>query len=429
MKRTIQFAGILIFTMSILSSCSPSSGGEAQSDLPRDLSPQVSDPDLAELVGGNNGFAFDLYRQISSDDGNLFYSPYSISIALAMTYAGANNQTADQMATALHFTLPQEKLHPAFNKLALELDSRSKAERVKPDQAFQLSVANSLWGQIDFSFRQDFLDMLARNYAAGMRLVDFQKDPEAARKAINEWVYSATKEKIEDIIPDPPPELITVMTRLVLANAVYFKAAWLNPFDPDATQPGDFHLPDGSAVEAPMMRQTTGLRWMDGNGYLAVELPYAGGQVSMLILLPDQGRFHDIEKDLDAGWLDATVAGLQSVQVNLALPKFEFDWTADSLPEKFEALGMVDAFDVDLADFSGMTGKPNLYIGAILHKAFVAVDESGTEAAASTVVIMLEKAIAAKPVDVTVDRPFFFLIRDNPTGTILFLGRVMNPSA
>jgi serpin B len=213
----------------------------------------------------------------------------------------------------------------------------------------------------------------------------------------------------------------------VLANAVYFKAAWQNPFPEGATQPGEFRRLDGTKVEAPMMRVQTDLRTMDGNGFRAVELPYAGGQLSMLVLLPEEGRFDDVETGLDAGVLAETLAGLRPDPVFLTLPKFKFEWEAKDLPEDFMALGMTDAFS-GAADFSGMTGKPELFIGAILHKAFVGVDEAGTEAAAATVVVMDRAAAPMDPVEFRVDRPFLFVIRDNPTGTILFLGRVMDPS-
>jgi serpin B len=254
--------------------------------------------------------------------------------------------------------------------------------------------------------------------------LDFVKDPEDSRLVINDWVSRETEKKVKDIIP---PGEITELTRLVLANAVYFKAAWLNPFSKDATQPGSFRLPDGTSVDVPMMHERAELRAMEGSGYRAVELPYAGRQLSMLILLPDEGKFDEVETELDPAMSEGTVNALQPGEVNLTLPKFKFEWTANDLPESFKALGMTDAF-LDSADFSGMTGQPELHIGAILHKAFVGVDEEGTEAAAATVVIMDKEAPPMNPVDFRVDRPFFFLIRDNPTGTILFLGRVTNPA-
>jgi serpin B len=426
MKTSYMLPIIMTGALLLLPACTPASKAAVAmpSEAPRDPDPQVADSDLSEWARGNSEFAFAMYREISSGGGNVFYSPYSMSIALAMTYSGSRNRTADQMAQALHFTLAQDRLHPALNHLALELASRAMDERVDPDQAFQLSIANSLWGQIDFHFEPDFLDGLVRNYGAGMRLVDFQSDPEAARVAINDWVSRETKEKVNDIIP---VGVIKDITCLVLANAVYFKAAWQNPFPEGATQPGEFRRLDGTAVEAPMMRMQTNLRMMNGNGFRAVELPYAGGQLSMLILLPEEGRFDSVESGLDAGMLTETLAGLRPGQVLLTLPKFKFEWEAKDLPEDFKALGMTDAFS-GAADFSGMTGKPELFIGAILHKAFVGVDEAGTEAAAATVVVMDRAAAPMDPVDFRIDRPFIFLIRDNPTGTILFLGRVTDPS-
>jgi serpin B len=426
MKRCRRIPFLVLAALLWLPACSAISAqaAEVHSDMPRDLAPQVADSDLADLVGGNNDFAFALYQQFASGDGNLFFSPYSISLALAMTYAGARGQTAEQMAQALHFTLPPGQLHPAFNKLALELESRSKGEDIEPDQAFQLSVANSIWGQSGFKFEQDFLNTLALHYAAGMRLVDYQKDAEAARREINDWVSRATYEKIKDIIPEG---VLDALTRLVLANAVYFKAAWRHPFEPDATRAAPFRLLDGTTVEVRMMHELSGLESMSGDGYRAVELPYAGGQLSMLILVPDEGRFGEVEASLSAGIPEAALAALQYGQVALALPKFKFEWSR-GLADGLKALGMRDALDPAAADFSGIDGRRDMFISDVLHKSFVAVDEAGTEAAAATVVIMPASAPPAEPTEFIVDRPFFFLIRDNPTGTILFLGRVTNPA-
>jgi serpin B len=399
---------------------------DIHSDVPLDRNPVVPESDLAGVVQGNTDFAFAMYREIAAGDGNLFFSPYSMSIALAMTYAGARNRTAEQMAQTMRYALPQEQLHPAFNKLALELAGRSAIEGLEPDQVFRLHVANLLWGQTDYPFEQDFLDLLAGNYGAGMRLLDFVKDPDGSRLVINEWVSRETEEKVNDIIP---PGVITDLTRLVLANAVYFNAAWAHAFPENATRPDSFRLLDGTTVEVPMMRQRAELRVMSGGGFRAAELPYVGGQLSMLILLPEEGGLDGVEGRLDAGRLSAAVDSLQPAEVDLTLPKFDFEWEAEDLPEAFKRLGMTDAF-TDAADFSGMTGTPELHIGAILHKSFVGVDEAGTEAAAATVVVMdREAAPIGSPVEFTVDRPFFFLIRDNLTGTILFLGRVTNPSA
>jgi serpin B len=411
----------------LLPACSPVpvQAEEIKSDMPRDPDPQVADADLADLVRGNNEFTFALYPQISSGDENVFFSPYSISLALAMASAGAKGQTADEMAQALHFLLPADRLHPAFNRLALELAGRSQSEELEPDQVFQLTVANSLWGQAGFAFEADFLDALARNYGAGMRLVDYKKDADGARREINDWVSRSTDQKIKDIIPQGA---LDALTRLVLANAIFFKAAWAHPFEPEATRPDAFHLLDGSSADVPMMHEQESLELMLGEGYRAVELPYAGWQLSMLILLPDEGEFENVESRLGAGFVDSTIQSLQYGPVTLSLPKFKFEWS-QSLVGGLKTLGMRDAFDPAAADYSGMDGARDLYISDVLHKAFVAVDEDGTEAAAATAVIVeAGSAWGEEPVEFKVDRPFFFLIRDNPTGTILFLGRALNPS-
>jgi serpin B len=425
LKKALFVPLIVAFVLSACSSLQPKPQ-VAKSNLPRNLSPQMPASDLTELVSGNNDFAFAFYHQISSGDANLFYSPYSISIALAMTYAGAGGDTAGQMAQAMNFTLPAERLHPAFDELALALDSRSHAEGLKPG-VFQLNVANSLWGQSGFHFEQGFLDALALNYAAGMRLVNYRKNPEAARRAINDWVSQSTNQRIKDIIP---PGALDALTRLVLANAVYFKAAWQNSFDPSITKPDAFHLPGGGSVQIDMMHESARLPAMQGDGYLAAELPYAGGELSMVVLLPDEGRFSDLETRLNAGLIAETMAVLHTQEVVVTLPKFKLEWSSE-LSKGLKALGLTDAFSPSLADFSGMNGARDLYISRILHKTFVSVDEQGTEAAAASAVMMEAMAPPGKPVEpfqFKVDRPFFFLIRDNPTGTILFVGRVTNPA-
>ena len=410
----------------VLAACQPVRAGKlAQSDKPRDPQPQVDSADLSALVGGDNAFAFDLFHQISSQSGNLFFSPHSISIALAMTYAGARGDTAAQMAQSMHYTLAQAQLHPAFNKLALELDQRAKAEGIPEDKAFKLHVVNATWGQDGFPFLPAYLGLLAENYGAGMHLLDFIKDPEGARKVINDWVSQQTEKRINDIVP---PGAIDPLTRLVLSNAIYFKADWASEFNKDATSDGAFTLPDGSQVTVPTMFQHSQFRYAEREGVQALELPYAGGQLSMLILLPEAGRFDDVQASLDLEQLDALIAGLQYQDVELWLPKFKYEYSL-ALKDSLVQMGMTDAFDVAKADFSGMDGARDLYIGAVLHKAFVAVDEAGTEAAAATVVIMQAASLpSGSPIQFKVDRPFFFLIRDNPSGAILFLGRVMNPA-
>lgn len=395
----------------------------AVSNRPHDLSPLVAPEVSSSLAAGNRAFAFDLYRRLAAQDGNLFFSPYSISTALAMTYAGAAGSTADQMAGTLHFDLPADSLHAAFNAYALDLEARAKAD--VDGTPFELSIANSLWGQQGFAFRPEFLDLLAENYAAGMRLVDFVADPEASRQVINRWVSDETRQKIEDLIPEGA---IDDMTRLVLANAIYFKASWLTAFDPDATVSQPFHRLSGDSVDVSMMQASESYRYLLGDGYQAIELPYQSGEMSMVILLPDAGRFEAFEDALGPAVLEQALAEMTYGPVRLGLPRFSYE-SAFSLREALEGLGMTDAFDPDRADFSGMDGNRDLYIGSVVHKAFVAVDEKGTEAAAATAVIMgITSAPIDEPITITVDRPFIYLIRDGQTGSILFMGRVIDPS-
>lgn len=399
------------------------SASVAQSSKPRLTTSNVASSDLVDAAEGNNAFAFDLYRflQKENKNGNLFYSPYSISLALAMTYAGARGQTEQQMAQTLHF-LPQGRLHPALNRLDLELAQRGQGAKGKDGKGFRLNIANAIWGQQGYRFLPEFLDLLAENYGAGLRLVDYAADAESSRVTINNWVSDRTEGRIKDLIPKGA---LDKLTRLVLTNAIYFNAAWSAPFQPSQTQDGVFHLLNGSQVAVPMMRQTTSFGYAEGQGYQAVELPYDGRELSMVILLPQTGQFDAFESALDAGQVNSILENLKQRQVTLRLPRFKIE-SEFSLAETLAAMGMPAAFSSE-ADFSGMDGARNLFISDVVHKAFVSVDESGTEAAAATAVIERASAMPQQPVEVTVDRPFIFVIRDIQTGAILFVGRVVNP--
>ena len=398
--------------------------GVLESQVQRDLDPQVTNADLAEVVAGNNAFAMDFYQQARKSEGNLFFSPYSLSMALAMTYAGARGETEQQMAQALHFGLPQEQLHPAFNALDLDLSSRaSDAEDIGDEQAFQLNIANALWGQSGYPFLGAFVDQLALNYGAGLRLVDFAQAAEEARLEINQWVEEQTQGKIKDLIPEGIP---LEMTRLVLTNAIYFKADWQFPFMKEATSEQPFYLLDGNQVQVEMMAQSDPkpLQYLAGDGFQAVEFPYVGDEVAMLLLVPDSGSFEEFEQGLDEARLAEIIEALNEEQVSLYMPKFSFtkEITAN---EVLQSIGMRDAFEPGSADFSGMDGTQSLFIQYVLHKAFVAVDEKGTEAAAATAVIVGKTAIMEPQVRLVIDRPFLFLIRDKVNGSILFVGRYM----
>jgi len=407
----------------ILGTTHPSSGtsstldeGLFRSDLERDNSPTVSQEDLAALVNGNSGFALDLYQKIRDTDGNLFFSPYSISIALAMTYAGARGDTAQQMADALNFTLPQERLHPAFDALDLALASQC-------NENFKLNIANSLWGQVGFNFYNEFLDVLARNYGAGMRLLNFWENPEAARIKINDWVSEQTENKIENLIQEGD---IDTLTRLVLANAIYFKASWVHAFPEDLTEDNTFTLLNGAQVTVPMMSWFGGetIHYAEGDGYQTVELPYKDTSMSMLILMPALDRFEEFESTLTAKRVNEIVGNLENHEVIVKMPKFRFEASL-GLKDTLAGMGMPMAFS-DQADFSGIA-TDNLKISKVLHKAFISVNENGTEAAAATAVIMSLTALPLQPITVSIDHPFIFLIRDTNTGAVLFLGRMLDP--
>jgi len=423
MKRIILCVLVVIVLLG-LAACAQPAGAIIQSEKPRVTSPKVEDTDLALLVEGNSAFAFELYKALREENGNLFCSPYSISLALAMTYAGARGETEQQMTDTLHFTLSQNRLHPAFNSVDIELGKRGEGAEGKDGDGFRLNIVNVIWGQKGYQFLPAFLDVLAANYGAGLRTLDFANAPEESRITINKWVSDQTEGRIEDLIPQG---LIDILTRLVLTNAIYFNAAWQYPFSEDTTRDAPFYLLDGKEVTLPMMSQTESFGYAEGDDYQAVELPYDGGELSMVIFLPREDHFEAFEGALDAEQVDAIVNALEQRQVALTMPKFEFE-SAFKLKPALAAMGMPVAF-TEGADFSGMTGGHDLFIKEVVHKAFVSVDEAGTEAAAATAVIMKLTALPPKLVEVTVNRPFVFLIRDIETGTVLFLGRVVDPGA
>jgi serpin B len=424
MKKVFMLLIASIMLSSLIACSGAVSAGELKSDKPRETAPAVNQADLTALVDGNTAFAFTLYQAVRNKDGNLFYSPSSISEALAMTYGGARGTTEKQMADTLHFLLAQNQLHPAFNKLDLELAKRGQGAQGKDGKGFRLNVVNAIWGQKDYKFLSGYLDLLAQNYGAGLRVLDFIKSPEPSRQTINQWVSDQTEEKIKDLLPQGS---INNATRLVLTNAIYFNAAWLYPFEKNSTADGPFHLLTGNDVAAPMMKQTKSYGYTAGDNYQAVEIPYDGRELSMVVLLPKNGQFASFESALTGQQVQTIIKNLKYQQVILTLPKFKFE-SQFNLNATLSAMGMPVAFS-DQADFAGMTGNRDLFISDVIHKSFVSVDEAGTEAAAATAVIMAATSMPLEPVQVTLDRPFIFLIRDIQTGAILFVGRIMNPAS
>ncbi len=395
-----------------------------KSDLLRIMNLDVEQANLKELVAGNSTFAFSLYQLLKEEKyGSFFYSPYSISLALAMAYAGAENNTEQQMKDVLHFTLPEEDFNPAFNYLDLELMSRGENAQGMDGEPFRLNIVNDIWGQVDYNFLSSFLDVLAENYGAGLNLVDFINETENARQTINDWISQQTEERIKDLLPEGS---ITQLTRLVLTNAIYFNAAWLFQFEEQSTSMDTFTLLNGSSVTTSMMNQTECFNYMEGESYKAIELPYDGNEIAMIILVPDAGTFETFEENLDLTLVSSIIENLSSTNIDLKMPKWEFD-SDFSLSGALKGMGMTDAFINGIADFYGIDGTQFLFISDVVHKAFVLVDESGTEAAAATGVIFGFISVPPPPIDFTINRPFIFFIRDIETDTILFIGRVLNP--
>jgi serpin B len=403
----------------------PAGAAVAMANIDRE--PAAAPPeDLAGLVAGNNAFAWDLYAELARKPGNIFFSPSSISTAFAMAFAGARGETAAQMAAVLHFELPGERLHAAFNAFdqALTAQPASAAPESTP---FQLAVASAAWGQQGFAFAPEYLETLARHYGSGVRLVDFAENAEGARETINAWVEDQTEDRIQDLLPEGS---VDGLARLVLTNAIYFKADWLFPFDPDNTEEAPFQLADGGASPAQMMRQVVGFAYAEWEGVQVAELPYVGERASMVVLLPEAGSLGALESRLAEDELALMLAGLAPTRVDFAMPKLETTLEV-ALREHLQALGMVDAFaEPPTADFSGIDGQRDLFISDAFHKAFVRIDEKGTEAAAATgIVVGATSAPVDPPVVMHCDRPFVFLIRETTTGAILFAGRVTEPSA
>lgn len=393
---------------------------EARADVPR-VATSAADIERARGMANAAGlFGWNLYPKLAAaNPGNLFFSPFSIVEAMAMVTAGARGQTLTELLSLLAVDKLSDAFHPGMN--ALDQAVRAKPAVTDKAQAFELSVANSAWAQQGFAFEQAYLEMLAKYYGAGVRLTDFAKEPEKSRIAINAWVEEQTKQRIKDLLPKGS---INELTRLVLANAIYFKGDWLAPFEKEATKDGPFTTRAGAQKQLPMMHQAASFAYAKGDGVEALELPYAGNTTSMVVLLPAAGKFDAVAADPGTQFA-SLVGSLKPARVQLTMPKWEFT-SAFSLADAMKALGAKAAFDGNAADFSGIDGKRDLYITDVFHKAFVKVDEKGTEAAAATgVVVGATGAPVDPPVQFTMDRPFLFVIRHRETGAPLFAGHVV----
>jgi len=392
------------------------------------------------IVAGNNKFALELYAKLCSEEGNLFFSPYSISTALAMAHAGARGQTEAQMAKVLHFPTrsggswpdPNQKLnyseqvrnrqrfHSAFGVIIKDLNARGKKG------GYELTVANALWGQKGYGIVTNFIRVVLDYYGGECKQVDFIKATETARKTINTWVEKETNDKIKNLIQKG---VLDSMTRLVLTNAIYFKGNWARQFKKDRTKDAPFTLANGKKVDVGMMNQTAEFNYMETESFQGLELPYVDDELSMIILLPKEfDGLDEFEKTLTVENLSKWMDELHNREVRVSVPKFKMT-SQFALTSVLKSMGMIDAFSVN-ADFSGMNGRRDLFISAVIHKAYVDVNEEGTEAAAATAVTMKLTSVGPTRIPVfQADHPFLFVIRDNHSGSILFIGRVMNPNA
>lgn len=406
---------MLVVFSGVSAACSPTQARETPPSQAADPEQRVA---VASVVDGNTAFALDLFHRLrEQEDGNLFCSPYSISTALAMTWAGARTETEQQMARTLHFDLDQDALHAAFRGLSTELAHRNVKEAV------DLAIANRLWGQAGESFLPEFIDLVQREYAGGFATLDFVTDAEHARRTINDWVEQQTRQRIRELLQQGD---VDAATTLVLTNAVYFKGDWATQFDPDRTRDGKFFVGPEETVTAPLMQQSDTFDYFENEQLQLLELPYEGDELSMVVLLP---RHRDglpaIEQALAAEqlatWLDESTRRT----VRVTLPRFEMT-SRFSLADVLAEMGMPIAFS-DEADFTGLSSAGSIFIDAVIHKAWVKVNEEGTEAAAATGVVAKRTSIEDHPV-FRADHPFVFMIRDRATGSLLFLGRLADPT-
>ena len=374
------------------------------------------------LFEGNTAFAFDLYSRLKEQEGNLFFSPYSISTCLAMTYAGARSETEKQMASVLHFNQKQDQLHSAFGDVQRQLNEAGSRKGV------ELNIANALWAQKEHPFVPEFVKVARNQYGAQLNQVDFATQADAAIQEINRWVEDKTKDRIQDILA---PGSLDDMTRMVLVNAIYFKGSWVKRFEKSATFPQPFHLNKARTTDVPMMDHADTVKYVEDNTIQAVELPYEGNQISMVILLPkDIEGCGKLESLLSPRNLSTWLKAMRSQKVILFLPRFKMESSFD-LSSELEKMGMLDAFLFKKADFSGMDGTTDLFISRVAHKAWVEVTEEGTEAAAATAVVAITASANQPPPPpiFRADHPFIFLIRHNRSGSILFLGRLADPAS
>lgn len=453
-RRRVLALSKAIAAGSLLAGCAALNppAAETASPSPRPSDPPTSSPPagtpeglsapIEQFTFWNAVLGVDVFKRVATGTDNRLFSPYSVAVALAMPYAGARGETRSQMASTLRYPFDGEELHSAVHTLHERLtpaDQPGLSATPSPTptgdgERYELPLrfidANALWGQAGFPWREAYLSLVDQYYAAGLRQLDFSTEPEAARERINRWVADVTRERITGLLPRGS---ISGMTRLVLTNAVYFRALWEHPFDPSETEAAPFTAIDGSTADVPMMRSDEeSFQYAKIDGHQVVELPYRDGEFGMVVVLPPEGKFDRFQDALTASRLWRWLDGLESRVGTVTMPKFEFE-SGFELSDVLASLGMPAAFDGGRADFSGMTtgeAGEGLFIDGVHHKTFIGVDEKGTEAAAATGVVIAASAVVGEdPFELTLDRPFLFLIRERRTGAVVFLGRVVDASS
>jgi serpin B len=416
MKRLSRVLLLVFIAAAVFIGCRGTPQARSDSPGPAEFNP---DERTEALVEGGNRFAIDFYKEIRGEPGNLFFSPYSISNAFAMTHAGAQGDTASEMAETFHYPNGTESTNRAFGTLADHLNSMEKSGKIT------LRTANALWADEEHPFRGAYLEAVRKHYRASVATADFRTRAEQVRKEVNQWVEKKTENRIRDLLP---PGSVTAYTRLVLANAIYFKGIWTHRFDPERTRPAPFYTAGGGTVEVPTMNREGRYHYASGETVELLRIDYGKGGLSMVIVLPrKKGGLAEVEEGLSWAKIDGWMDRLRPVKLNVFLPRFEMKTRFD-LVKRLSAMGVRDAFSAQHADFSGMTGRRDLYITTAVHKAFVEVNEEGTEAAAATGISVGVTSVAP-PKAFRADHPFLFFIRDNGSGAVLFMGRLTEPEA
>lgn len=434
-RDALRLAVLAALATPLAAACGDERGGPRDDGLVRDMDLVKSDvarsagqPEaIPEVVAALHGFAGDLHRELAARPGNLVWSPYSVAVALGMTLPGAGGRTAGELRDVLGVG-DVARFHGGLNALTAHVEGLAgPQERADGSEAeVALDSASQLYGQRDVGWQREFLDVLAREYGAGLRTVDFRTAHEEARGIINDWVAGRTRDRIPELIGEG---VLDALTRLVLVDALYLKAPWEYPFETSMTASAPFQLPNGTSVDVATMAQPMLASTLaEGDGWRSARLPYAGGALAMTVVLPGPGRMDQVDEELMSGGLAGALAGGRSVNLDLRLPKWTFR-TPSPLKGPLQELGMRDAFDPERADFAPMTQENlDLHVTDVVHEGFIAVDEEGTEAAAATAAVMgVTSAPVTEPFHV--DRPFLFAIHDVEHQTPLFLGRVDDPSS